>query len=84
MARRGGAAWRRSSGELSTAARCAGTSTSGSVGFLTSLRDSGRLHDDEEARRETAGQHVLGFRRRRGSTMRRLGVWCRGSEVAAP
>jgi hypothetical protein len=52
-ARQGGAAWRRSSGELSTVARCAGTSTSGSVGFLTSLRGSGRLHDDEEV--TTAG-----------------------------
>jgi hypothetical protein len=52
MARRGRAARRQSFGELSTAARCTRMSTSGSVGFLTSLHDSGRLHDDEEA---TAG-----------------------------
>jgi hypothetical protein len=44
---------RRNSGEPSTAAQCAGTTTSGTVGFLTSLRDSGWLHDDDEA--TTAG-----------------------------
>jgi hypothetical protein len=38
---RGGAAWRRNSGEPSSVTRCAGTSTRGMGGLLTSLRDSG-------------------------------------------
>jgi hypothetical protein len=40
-AQRGGAAWRRNSGEPSSVTRCAGTSTRGMGGLLTSLRDSG-------------------------------------------
>jgi hypothetical protein len=46
---RGGTAQRRNSGEPSAATRCTGTSTSGTSAPLTSLLDSGRLHDNEEA-----------------------------------